>query len=104
LIIWYLEVQPYSTSPDCPIENVTKKYGWILAEACCVWNVSALSADGRACNNGKRVSALHRRLLERFIRTPQLVFLESRIASPVVSIGGELEREAGGPTPLRHLV
>jgi hypothetical protein len=34
----------------------------------------------------------------------RLVFLESRIASPVASIGGELEREAGGPRPLRHLV
>jgi hypothetical protein len=34
----------------------------------------------------------------------RLVFLESRIASPVASIGGELEREAGGPMPLRHLV
>ena len=33
----------------------------------------------------------------------RLVFLESRIASPVASIGGELEREAGGSTPLRHL-
>jgi hypothetical protein len=31
-----------------------EKYAWILAEACWVWNVSALSADGRACNNGKR--------------------------------------------------
>jgi hypothetical protein len=34
----------------------------------------------------------------------RLVFLESRIASSVVSIGGELGREAGGPRPLRHLV
>jgi hypothetical protein len=38
------------------------------------------------------------------IEFSRLVFLESRIASPVASIGGELEREAGGPTPLRHLV
>jgi hypothetical protein len=29
----------------------------------------------------------------------RLVFLESRITSPVASIGGELEREAGGPRP-----
>jgi hypothetical protein len=66
-----------------------EKYAWILAEACWVWNVSALSADGRACNDGKYASALHRRpSLERFIRTPQLVFLESRIASPVAAIGG----------------
>jgi hypothetical protein len=36
----------------------------------------------------------------RGIRLSRLVFLESRIASPVASIGGELEREAGGPTPL----
>jgi hypothetical protein len=66
-----------------------KKYGWILAEACWVWNVSALSADGRACNNGKRVSALHRRLLERFIRMSffrqAVEWLSAHEANPEIS-------------------